>query len=121
MLDPFNQYITIETSNESYLGKLNLKVVFTGQDYIGGQYLETLFQVNIVPEELDIGTTEAEAILVDVSYIARIGEDWSQELPSLPRANQFYTIVDTSAVNSFVTYNEIIQTLAIDPSQTNAK
>ena len=72
-------------------------------------------------DALDIGTTEAEVVLADVSYIVRIGEDWSQELPTLPRVNQFYSIVDTSAVNSFITYNEISQTLVVDPSKTNAK
>ena len=121
VLDPFNQFITIETSNESYLGNLNLKIVFTGQDFIGGQYLETLFKVFIVPEPVVIDTTQAEAILVDISLIARIGEDWSQELPPLPRANQFYSQVDTGAVNSFITYNDISQTLVIDPSKTNSE
>ena len=69
----------------------------------------------------EIYKTETEVVLVDVSFIARIGEDWNQELPPLPRANQFYSLVYTSAFDSFITYNEISQTLVIDSSKANAK
>ena len=72
-----------------------------------------------MPEPVVIDTTEVDEVLQDVSFIVKIGEEWSQELPPLPKLSQSYSSVDLSKVSSFMTYDEKSLTLTIDPSKTD--